>query len=124
MSDLDHITLEQLRDLAERSDARLDDLEARRVEGYDLNLSSDNWTADSGDANYPYQYKLTVEGVTAASKADAVLDENSRTVAAGCGVCADSETADNTVIFKSRTAPTAHLTGVLYVIKKAALSGA
>lgn len=123
MSNSKNITLAQLREFAERADNRLDVLEAGTPKGYALTLAANGWTNDSGDANYPYRYKLTVDGITAASRADAVLDAGSVAVASECGVCAVSETAQNTVIFKSRTAPTADLTGTLYITKTPVSSG-
>ena len=117
MSNSKKITLAQFRDFVERADDRLDVLEAGTPKGYAMTLAANGWTNDSGDASYPYRYQLTVDGITAASRADAVLDAGSVAVASECGVCAVSETAQNTVIFKSRTAPTADLTGTLYITK-------
>lgn len=117
------ITKTQLLELARQADERLDALEATTPDAQDMTLASTGWTNDSGDADYPYQYRLTVDGVTTASRADAVLDAGSVAAASGCGVCAVSETDTNTVIFKSRTAPTVNLTGTLYVTKTAAKSG-
>lgn len=117
-----NITFEQLQEFAERADERIDALEGNSPKGRAMTLASGGWTNDSGDANYPYQYKLTVEGVTSASRADAVLDDTSVAVAAACGVCPTTTTAANTVIFKSNTAPTAALTGVLYIRKTATMS--
>ena len=117
------ITLDQHVDLAEQVDKRLDALEAGTPKVMALTLASGGWTEDSGDENYPFQYKLTVAGVTDASRADAVLDAGSVALASDCGVCAVSETATNTVIFKSRTAPTADLTGSLYITKTVRTDG-
>lgn len=114
-----NITLGQFTDFAEQVDNRLDALEANADKQQELNLKADGWTNDSGSTKYPYQYKLTVEGVTVDSRADAVLDDNGEEVAAGCGVCAACDTAANTVIFRSRRAPTAAITGILYIKKKA-----
>lgn len=85
-----------------------------------LILSSSKWTNDSGDEDYPYQYALTVEGVTAVSRVDAELDDNSIAVATACGMCSVTKTAANTVIFKSYTRPAADLTGYVYISKTAA----
>lgn len=117
------ITFEQLQDFAGRADKRLDALEANSPKAQDLILRSDGWTNDSGDENYPYQYKLTIEGVTTASRADAEFDDASLTVATACGVDVRTKTAANAVIFKSFTLPTANLTGTLYITKNAAWSG-
>lgn len=116
------ITVDQLRDFAQKADERLDDLEASRPVGRALLLASGGWTQDSGDENYPYRYVLAAEGVTAASRADAVLDAASAAAAAESGVCAATETEDGAVIFKSETAPAADLTGVLYITKTAAMT--
>ncbi len=123
MSNTKKITMAQLQEFASRADGRLDALEAGVPVGMEMTLAANGWTNNSGDANYPYQYRLTVDGITAASRADAVLDAGSVAAASVCGVCAVSETADNTVIFKSRTAPTANLTGTLYITKTPAVSG-
>lgn len=118
----DNITLEQLQDFAKRADDRLDRLELNMSKGQDMTLAQSSWTA-SGDENFPYQYVLSVEGVTTASRADAVLDAGSIVVASACGMCAACDTADGSVVFKSYTAPTADLTGKLYIKKQAAMSG-
>lgn len=118
---MDNITLKQLENFAERADERLDALELNATKSYTLTIPANGWTNDSGDAEFPYQCKLTVDGVTSASRADAVLDSGSVAIASDCGVCAASETADNTVIFTSRTAPTASLTGVLYITRVASI---
>ena len=123
MSDTKKVTLAQLRELAERADNRLDALEMGSPIGQSMTLTASGWTKNSGDVNYPYRYQLTVNGITSASRADAVLDAGSVYVASECGVCAVSETATNTVIFKSRTAPTSNLTGTLYITKEPATSG-
>lgn len=115
-----YITFEQLQEFAERSDKRLDALEASSSVRNNLILSSGNWTNDSGDEDYPYQYVLTVEGVTAASRVDAELDDGSIAVATACGMCSVTKTAENAVIFKSYTCPAADLTGYLYISKTAA----
>lgn len=118
------VTVGQHVDLAELVDKRLDDLEANSPKGQSLTLAQSSWTNDSGDTNYPYQYNLTVAGLTAESRADVVLDAASVAVASDCGVCAVCETAADTVIFKSRTAPTADLTGLIYITQTAAMSSA
>lgn len=119
----DNITFEQLQEFAERADERLDRLELNLEKGQDMTISKSGWTNDSGDENFPYQYVLSVEGVTTASRADAVLDAGSIVVASACGMCAACDTADGTVVFKSYTVPTADLTGKLYIKKQAATSG-
>lgn len=119
----DNITLEQLQDLAERADQRLDRLERNLSKGQDMTLARSGWTNDSGDENFPYQYVLSVEGVSAASRADAVLDAGSIVVASACGMCAVCDTVEGSVVFKSCTVPTTDLTGKLYIKKQAATSG-
>ena len=115
----DNITLEQLVEFAAKVDDRLDTLEASTPKSRSLTILASGWTNDSGDSDFPYQYSLSVEGVTTASRADAVLDDGSSLVAANCGVCAGCETAENTVIFKSRRVPAVDLTGRLDIIKTA-----
>lgn len=116
------VTVEQMLDFAQKADKRLDALEANATQKQDLTLAASGWTDDSGDTKYPYQYILTVTGVTTASKADAVLDDASVEVASECGVHPNTNTGADTVIFKSKTAPADALTGVLYIKKNAALS--
>ena len=118
------LTVESFLDFVEKADVRLDDLEANNPKGQSLTLAQGSWTNDSGDTNYPYQYRLTVAGITTASRADVVLDAASVAVASDCGVCAVCETTADTVIFKSRTAPTADLTGLIYITRSAAMSSA
>lgn len=118
MADNKNVTMGQLVDFAKKADKRLDDLEMVKMGSMNLVISASGWTNDSGDENFPHRYVMTVDGVTAASRADAVLDDASIKVASVSGVCAVSETAANSVIFKSRTAPTSDLTGTLYVYKQ------
>lgn len=117
-----NITLEQMGEFAVRADNRLDRLELNLSKGQDLTLSKNGWTKDSGDENYPYQYVLTVVGVTTVSRADAVLDASSVAVASACGMCAVCDTDAGAVVFKSYTAPSSDLTGKLYIKKQAATS--
>lgn len=117
-----NITADQLVEFAKMADGRLDDLELNSPKGRVLTLASGGWTQDSGDENYPYRYVLAVEGVTVASRADAVLDTASAAAAAESGVCAATETEDGSVIFKSYTPPAVDLTGYLYVVKAPTLA--
>lgn len=123
MADEKNISLKQLRELAIRADKRLDKLEENRAKGQAMTLGADGWARNSGDDNFPYQYILTAEGTTSASRADAVLDTASIMVAARCGMCATTETGENAVIFKSYEKPTSALTGVVYIRKTAAMGG-
>ncbi len=75
-------------------------------------------------AKYPHRYVLEVAGVTPNSRIDAVLDASSIDVAAACGLCPTTETADGIVIFRSRSAPTANLSGQLYITQGAGDAGA
>ena len=119
----DNITLEQLKKMAQLADGRLDKLELHARRKQSLILSADGWTQDSGDANYPYRYVLTVEEVTADSKADAELDSGSIAIAMECGLYPFTETGEGTVTFKSCSVPGASLTGILYITRSAAISG-
>ena len=80
-----------------------------------ITLKASQWTSGSGDLKYPYKYTLTANGITAESRADAILDRASTAAANKSGVCAVCETEDNAVIFTSRTAPTVDLSGTLYI---------
>lgn len=118
-----NVSVAALVDFAKLADKRLDDLEAGHPKAQALTLYSANWTDGSGDEKYPYQYRLAVDGVTAASRADAIFDKASVDAAASSGVRSATDTAGNAVIFTSRTAPTVDLTGVLYITKIVAVSG-
>ena len=102
---------------------QLPDIEARFSKAQALTLYKSKWTSGSGDEKHPYQYRLAVDGVTEVSRADAFFDKASVIAASASGVCAVTDTVENAVVFTSRTAPTADLTGVLYVTKKVAVSG-
>ena len=117
MAEDKHITLGQLKTFAAQADARLDALEAGTPRGQSVMLAASGWTNDSGDDNYPYQYKLAVDGITTASRADIVLDAASAAAASESGVSTVTETTAGTVILRAREAPTAALTGTLYVTK-------
>ena len=124
MADDKKITIAQFKKFAKQADTRLDDLEANRAKGQCFTLNKSDWTEDSGDENFPYQYKLMIEDVTAASQVNAVLDANSVVVAVVAGVCSVNETTDDgNVVFKSCEVPTEDLTGILYIKKTAAMSG-
>lgn len=114
-----NVTLETLLEFAQKADARLDVVEMNMPLRQDVTIPAIGWTNDSGDTIYPYQNRLTIAGITTASRTDVILDAASVAVASDCGVCAVCETAANTVIFKSRTAPTADLTGLIYITRTA-----
>lgn len=118
MAESKHITRKQLKELAQRSDARLDTLEAATPVAQDLTIPNTGWTS-SGDSNYPYQYTLSVSGATTASKVDVVLNDASVVLASACGLSNATETGSGTVIFKSYQVPSAALSGVLYLTKEA-----
>ena len=117
MAESKNITLAQMRTFVQQADKRLDALEAGTPRGQAVTFAVSGWTNDSGDANYPYQYKLTVDGITTASRADIVLDAASAEAASESGVSTVTETAANTVILRARTAPTSALSGTLYITK-------
>ena len=92
-------------------------------EAVSFTLSKSAWVTGSGDEKHPYKYALTVDGVTAASRADALFDKASVEAAYASGVSSSTDTVENAVVFTSRAAPTADLTGVLYITKTVAVSG-
>ena len=77
----------------------------------EFTLAAASWAAGSGITGFPYVYKLTVSGVTAASVADATIDVSCADVAAAAGVCTSNDTEAGTILFYARKAPTADLTG-------------
>lgn len=83
----------------------------------EFTLSASGWTEDmdSDLIDYVYKYTLTLPGITADTKVDAVLDVNSASSAGECEMCPVCETAANAVIFRSRTAPGEDLAGILYI---------
>ncbi|MBQ8143542.1 MAG: hypothetical protein IJ042_01950 [Butyricicoccus sp.] len=111
---------------AEAADNRLDVLEAEELretaESYKVafSLATDGWTNDSGDEDHPYQYRLAVDGVVAASGAEAVFDDASITVAEVCCLDPTTYTEDGYVVFRSYEVPSAALTGVLHIEQHAA----
>lgn len=110
-----NVDLGDLLVLAEQTDKRLDKLEVCAPVRLAVTLSSGGWSDDSGDADYPYQYRLTVKGVTDASIAHAGFDNTNRALAASAGLYNLIQTATDTVIFYAVTAPTSDLTGWLDV---------
>lgn len=112
--------------LAEKTDTRLDELEAEEereaAESYKVafSLAADAWTEDSGDEDHPYQYRFAVSGVTAASGAYAVYDDASIAVAEACCLDPATYTEDGYVVFRSYEVPSAALTGVLHIEQHAA----
>lgn len=120
MADNQNITLGQLLDFAEKADIRLDRLELNMSIDREITIPATGWTSDSGDAEYPYQYSLAVEGVTAASKAEVTLNSAGVVAASNCGLYPGIDTAAGKVIFKSYEIPTTAMSGVLSIKKEAA----
>ena len=58
---------------------------------------------------------MTLTGVSAETRVDAVLDAVSSAKAGEYGMSAATETAANTVVFRSRKQPSESLTGTLYI---------
>lgn len=85
--------------------------------GFTLNAAS--WVEDSSGTEtaleYPYKYTLALQGVTADTRVDAVLNPVSASLAGLSDMCPVTETAANAVIFRSRTAPEDNLSGTLYI---------
>lgn len=92
----------------------------------EFTLEVTGWTEDNSVAAYPYKYVFAAEGVTVNSRADAVLDAASADIAANCQMSTTSETAEGSVIFRSRTRPASAISGQLYITMGAgsAASGA
>ena len=105
----------QLRSFVTQADERLDTLEAGTPRTQSITLAASGWASGSGDDNYPYQYRLTVDGVTTATRADVVLDAASAAAAAESGMSTVTETTTGIVILRAAEAPTAALSGTLYI---------
>lgn len=90
----------------------------------DFSLAADGWVEDMSEDSFEYAYKyvLEVAGVTAEARADAVLDNNSATMAGEYGMSPVSETVENGVVFRCRTIPEDALSGQLYITQGAAES--
>ena len=92
----------------------------------DFSLSADGWVENTDDDEdsfeFAYKYVLAVSGVTAEARADAVLDNNSATMAGIYGMSPVSETVENGVVFRCRTIPEEALSGQLYITQGAAES--
>lgn len=101
----------------------LDAVKANIAVRQGFTLAADSWNDDLNEdapaTEYPRRYALAVEGVTANSRIDAVLDAASVDVAAACGLCPTTETADGLVIFRSRSAPATSISGQLYITQGA-----
>lgn len=91
-------------------------------------LAADSWTKNSGESTsgpwYPYCCSLTVVGVTADFRIDAVLNAASADIATVCGLCPTTETADGVVIFRSRLVPEANISGQIYIMQGSEATGA
>lgn len=83
----------------------------------ELSLTVDGWAANTSDDAevYPFAYTFPVTGLTAETRADAVLDSTSSAIAGLCGMSPTTETVNGGVIFKTRTKPNSVLTGQLYI---------
>lgn len=83
----------------------------------ELSLTVDGWAANTSEdaGEYPFAYTFPVTGLTAETRADAVLDSTSCTIAGICGMSPTTETVNGGVIFKIRTKPDSVLTGQLYI---------
>lgn len=99
----------------------LDSVKANAAVRQEFALAADSWTENSDETvpvlGYPHCCTLAVAGVTANSRIDAVLDTVSANIAAACGLCPTTETADGIVIFRSRMAPEASISGQIYIMQ-------
>ena len=106
----------------------LDAVKANIAVRQEFTLAVDSWAEDLAEeapiTEYPRHYALAVEGVTANSRIDAVLDAASVDIAAACGLCPTTETAEGLVIFRSRSAPKTNISGQLYITQGADAPGA
>lgn len=118
MPESKNVNLETLLEFAKKADERLDKLEGNAPKWLELTLPVSGWTNDSGDTAYPYKYVLTVDGMTASSRADLILDSASIILGVTCGFCNETETDTDSVIFKSTKVPAAELSGLLYITKE------
>ena len=84
----------------------------------DFTLAANSWINDSaGSAQYPYEYELTLSGVSSDVRADVVFDHTSAYHAGSCGMSAISSTAENKVILRSNKQPEQALTGTVYLTR-------
>ena len=99
----------------------LDESKAYITANMSFTLASASWAANTGSdaATFPYKYTLALNGVTADTRVDAVLDAASSALAGEYGMSAVCETADDAVIFRSASQPTSALTGTLYITQGA-----
>jgi len=107
-----NVTLGQLQAFAERADQRLDALEEAVPRSLPLALEPSRWTA----AEDGWQLTLPL-GVTAAHRADAVLDAASLTPAASARLLPVVETTEGAAVFRARRRPDSPLTGTIFVTK-------
>lgn len=105
----------------------LDAVKANIAVRQEFALAADSWTENSDEnvsiSGYPYCCFLVVVGVTANSRIDAVLDAASADIAAICGLCPTTETADGIVIFRSRLVPEASIGGQIYIMQGSEAAG-
>lgn len=82
-----------------------------------FSLAVSGWVENDNeeDFDYAYKYVLSVQGVSADTRVDAVLDSNSSSIAGQCEMCPTTESGSGTVVFKTRTIPEEALTGQLYI---------
>ena len=99
----------------------LDAVKANIAVRQEFALAADSWTENSDEivpiSGYLHCCTLAVAGVTANSRIDAVLDAASADIAAACGLCPTTETADGIVIFRSRLVPEASISGQIYIMQ-------
>lgn len=99
----------------------LDATKANVAVKQEFTLAADSWIENTDETVLPSGYlhccTLRIAGVTANSRIDAVLDAASVYIAAACGLCPTTETADGIVIFRSRIVPQASISGQIYIMQ-------
>lgn len=80
----------------------------------EFSLATSDWKKESS-GDFAYVYTLALSGISAETRADAVLDNASTELAGICGMAPTTETITDGVIFRSRTVPESAISGQLYI---------
>jgi len=115
-----NVTVGQMRELAEKTDERLDGLELSVV-FVRITIPAAAWVeatdADAVTAGFAYQADVAVDGLTANDYVETILDMASVSSALTCSLSATSASFAGFNRYFAKTAPTAAITAQLVIRK-------
>ena len=84
----------------------MDSVKADKQASVSITIPTTDWGVDDASDSYPNYYDISVEGVTAADRADIAIAPNSMDAAIVCGFCPTNETLEGKIRVWARSVPT------------------